>query len=646
MFLKNLTFLIIFLLSTSSDGLLNASQYELTSKNKKALKHYTSAETAFRSGDYELAKTYLTKAVKADDAFIEAWLLLGDVNIELHAKDEAILSYKIAIRVDSGFFPRAYYFVGNLYFETGDYADAVIYYTLFSDFINDDSALNQLAETSLKKAKFSNEAINNPVSEPPQNLGPVINSSDDEYMNFVDATSTQVVLTRKSAAGLDNYGRAYYLENLYEANLLNGEWTKPDTINTEWNEDVNIGGMNMSIDGRKMYFTGCNWPSGFGSCDLMVSFRKGKYWQSPFNLGPDVNSQWWDSQPMISSDGKQLYFASRRANGKGGSDLWMSVRLKDGNWSPPINLGDSINSEGNEMAPFIHSDGKTLYFSSTGHYGLGKADLFFSRKDEAGIWSKAKNLGYPINSGENEINLVITLDGQQAWISSDREGGLGKTDIYLIDVYKKMAPGKVYYVKGTIHDKESNKPLIAKVVLTDVTTGLVKNATISDPVTGEFLMVLQPDMNYAFNISSDGYLFYSENFDTHAQKSTEPIHKLFNLSPLTTGERIVLRNVFFDFDSIELKPESYSELNKLYSLLVAHPDMKIKIEGHTDNIGDDSYNLTLSTNRAKAVYTYFIKKGIPATNITYEGFGSASPMFNNDTEKGRAGNRRTEVEIL
>ena len=404
--------------------------------------------------------------------------------------------------------------------------------------------------------------------------------------------------------------------------------------------------MNLSVDGRKMYFTGCNWTGGFGSCDIYVSFKEGEEWEAPSNLGPLVNSQWWDSQPFISANGKQLLFSSRRAGGKGNTDIWMSIRRKDGKWSQPINLGDSINTGGSEMAPFLHPDGKTLYFSSDSHHGLGGYDLFYSRKDKTGRWSKAKNLGYPLNTKANEINMVVDLHGQDLWLSSDREGGEGATDIYQMDTYGEMSPQKVSFVKGKVLDEKSGKPIQAFVELSNLKTGLNEDSTFSDRANGEFLMVLQPGGNYAFNISCDGYMLYSENYNLVEKTDPKPVDKLFYLSPINVGKRITLQNVYFELDSDKLNPSSFVELDKLYRLLSGNPSMKIRIEGHTDSTGTDEHNITLSENRAKSVVNYLIGKGIVPGRLDWKGYGSTMPVGSNETESGRAKNRRTEIVIL
>jgi len=432
----------------------------------------------------------------------------------------------------------------------------------------------------------------------------------------------------------------------FQSGSDNGTWLTPEPIKLSWREGLNVGGMNLSVDGRKMYFTGCNWPNGFGSCDLFVSFRVGNSWESPSNLGSGINSQWWDSQPAVSSDGKRIYFSSKRSGGKGGSDIWMTIKLENDKWSPPVNLGDSINTVGNEMSPFLHADGKTIYFSSDGHYGLGGSDLFIARKDELGRWSKANNLGYPINTGYNEINLFMSIDGSLAYLSSDRAEGQGGFDIYQFNTNNEIKPDMVYFVKGIVVDKHTLKPLEAKVELTYLSNGMIADESYSDLKTGEFLMVLHPAEEYAFNISKSGYLFLSEHFSTPESDTSLSVDKVFEMEAVLAGNRLILNNVFFDFDQSELKSKSYNELEKLYQLLTDNEKIGIQIGGHTDNVGDEVYNQKLSEDRARVVLQYLVNKGISNERLDYKGFGSSRPVADNNTEAGRAQNRRTEVQIL
>ena len=625
---------------------LSGQEYQFSTTSKKALKNYKLAESAYLQQDIPETVAYLQKALKADESFVEAWLLLGDAFAESSQNEKAIEAYTKAVAIDPTFFPRANFFLGQLYFQEGAYESALEYFDDYLKMINPGSAAGFEATTALRQAEFALECYTNPSGNEPVNAGKKVNSQFDEYVNFIAPGNQKVMLTRKELLPIPAQYNRPFQEKLYEAFKTDGQWNAPDTIEIEWDEGLSLGGLNISVDGRRMYFTGCNLTIGYGNCDLYYCVKLGDTWLPPTNMGPRVNSQWWDSQPMISADGKYLYYSSRRSGGKGGSDIWMSKRLSNGHWSPPVNLGDSINTSGNEMAPFLHADGKTLYFSSTGHMGMGGADIFISRQDETGRWSRAKNLGYPVNTFTDEINFIASLDATEAWLSSDRPGGQGGVDLYKIELTEPIAPRKVVFVEGIVKDEVTKKPVGALVELTDVTTGLTVDTTSADRLNGNFLIVLQPGQNYAFNISAPGYLFYSENYNLDESWDEYSISKEFYLSPIKTGTSAILENVFFDFDQSDLKAESYAELDRLLALLNQNENLSIQISGHTDNVGGREYNLTLSENRAKAVVDYLTGNGIAAQRLTYKGYGDTAPIASNDSEAGRSKNRRTEITIL
>jgi outer membrane protein OmpA-like peptidoglycan-associated protein len=625
--------------------LLPAQQYQLSSANKKALKYYQAAEVAYRQKDLETAATTLQKALKKDSGFIEAWLLLGDTYAGLNQKENAIEAYEEAVRIDPDFFPQVYYFLGKLKYDTGQYPQSVRYFKGFLDYSEISRERRLLGVQGLNRAKFAVDAVHNPVCKQPENVGDSINTIADEYINFVNVTTDEIILTRKVSQAAGSVNVHLFAEGFFTSFLVNNEWSQPSPLTLSWKQNLNLGGMSISVDGRKMYFTGCQWPNSFGSCDLYVSLRKGSVWEAPSNLGTHVNSQWWDSQPVISANGKQLFFSSKRAGGKGGADIWMSVKLPDGKWSQPINLGDSINTPGDEMAPFLHADGKTLYFSSTGWTGLGGFDLFIARKDFAGQWSKVQNLGYPLNTNANEINIFVSLDGTKTWISSDRKSGEGGFDIYCLQTYRQIRPEKVMFVKGVVMDAMTGKLLEAKVVLTNLMNNRIEDSCTSDPLTGEFLMVLHPGTEYAFNISKKGYLFYSKNINLK-DSVAKHVQQSFKLSPYKRGEQIVLNNIFFDFNSARLKAASQTELSNLLNMLKENKTLRLLISGHTDNVGKDSYNEKLSTERAFAVYSFLIQNGIDKSRLEYKGFGRSKPIASNASDEGRRINRRTEITVL
>lgn len=635
--------LTVLLFSTDS---LSGQDYKFTSQNRKALKHYRSAEQAYVYEDYASTAAWLNKALKKDSDFIEAWLLMGDTYSELNEKDEAILAYRKAIELDPDFFPQVYFFLGTLCFEQANYAESIDYFEELLAYQEITSDRRRLGKRGLKRSQFAYESVLHPSAEEPQSMGDSINTGADEYINFVDETSNWLVFTRKVSAETAIADGQAFAEGFYETTFNHGSWKMAMNLPLYWQENLDLGGMSLSVDGRKMYFSGCQWPNGFGSCDLYISYRKGKKWEAPTGLGSNVNSQWWDSQPVISSDGKELLFSSKRNAGKGGADIWKSRKLPNGKWSPPINLGDSINTGGDEMAPFLHADGKTLYFSSTGGLGLGGFDVFVSRKDSLGRWLKAKNLGYPINTKHHEINLFVSLDGSKTWVSSDRTGGKGGFDIYRVPTTRMALPEKVLFVKGVVLDEKSKRPLEAEVQLTNLLKNWIEDSTSSDPITGEFLLVLHPGIDYAFNITKIGYLFYSKNMNLSTDSIADHIEQVFELTPIHKGKQITLDNIFFDFNSANLKPASRGELNKLLDLLKYNTELRLLIAGHTDSIGSDLYNQKLSTDRAAAVYHFLIENGVVAERLEYKGFGANKPVSSNEEEEGRRKNRRTEIVVL
>jgi flagellar motor protein MotB len=621
------------------------SYLKLSSKNKKALKYYHQAEESFKARENEKALIYLVKAVDKDEKFIEAWLLKGDVLTELKQYGQAINAYENATVIDSDFFPPVWYFLGELYYETGLYEKSV---KALNYFVGQEGISADQKNMALEQLHIAEEALrimSNPLEVQVTCLDTFVNSPVDEYINFVEAGNKRLIFTRKDSVGQTGRAGARYQERFYYADKHDSLWSASKIWPVRWAEELNAGGMSLTADGFEMYFTGCGWPGSFGGCDLYHSKYRAGAWQSPVNLGRAVNSSAWDSQPYVSADGRMLLFSSSRPGGLGGSDIWMSVKLKKGEWSIPVNLGDSINTPGNEMAPFLYADNQTLLFSSDGWPGLGKQDIFIARKNDAGLWSKAVNVGFPVNSKDAEINMIYSLDGKQAWLSSDRNGG--SFDIFQLPVYKEIEPGKIFYFEGKVLDAKSLKPVEAKVMLTDEVTGVTLVTKNSQPEDGNFLVVLKPGLSYGFNIVASGYLFYSERITpVDSLSMAEDLNKDFLMIPVKKGNAVVLENLYFDVDSSQLKPSSYAELKKLIFFLKVNPDVKIEIAGHTDDSGDATYNMELSKLRAKSVYDYLLKKGIAPERLKYRGYGNTQPVVDNTTPAGKARNRRVVMVIL
>ncbi len=422
-------------------------------------------------------------------------------------------------------------------------------------------------------------------------------------------------------------------------------WDKAFRLTGSINTPQNEGAQNISQDGNWLVFTGCNRPDGFGSCDIYISYLTNDGWSEAINLGGKINSDQWDSQPCLSPDKRDLYFSSRRFGGYGGSDLYVSHLQANGRWSEPENLGPEINTAGDESAPFIHADNQTLYFTSTGLPGYGEEDLFVVRKGDDGKWGKPLNLGYPINTISHEGTLFIAADGKTAYYASDRSEGKGGLDIYSFEMREDLRPAKTLWVKGKVFDQKTSAGLPSTVELIDLASKQIISRVQTDE-TGNYLITLPVGKDYAFNVARRGYLFYSDNYSLKEKAPDSTYQKDIPLQPIEVNAAIVLRNIFFDFNKYDLKPESQVELDKVVQLLQENPTVKVQIEGHTDNVGSATDNQKLSENRAKSVVTYLNSKGIRLERLIAKGFGATKPIADNKTEEGRAQNRRTELKIV
>ena len=411
------------------------------------------------------------------------------------------------------------------------------------------------------------------------------------------------------------------------------------------NTNSNEGAQTLSADGNYMFFTACDRPGGLGSCDIYFSAYNNGKWTQPYNVGEPINSRFWESTPSINANGDMMFFSSNRPGGFGGKDLWYSIMDSAGKWTEPVNMGNRINTEYDETSPFIHFDGTTLYFASDGWPGMGGLDLFITRMNEDSTWTEPKNLGYPINTAGDEMGLVIEAGGEVAYFSSKRENSLGK-DIYSFVLDESIRPNPVSYIKGKVSDKETGRALRSEFELINLTVNETVLKSNTDE-NGNFLICLPSGYNYGINISKPGYLFFSESFMFEGGYTvSEPLVKNVYLQIIKVGEVMSLKNVFFAFDSWELKAESTRELDNLIKLLIQNPTVKIEIGGHTDIIGSESYNQTLSEKRALAVVDYIRSKGIHLERLSYKGYGNSMPVGDNSTEGGRELNRRTEVKIL
>jgi len=557
--------------------LIGLFQTGFSQPSQRLVRLFEKAERAYVQGNHKEAEKYALQAVQKDSLYYHAHLLLADIYRTADSPDAEARHLEFVWNHRQ---PQDYlvgYRLGESFYAAG-------YYRRCLDILTEVIAIDTMPSDLLKSVnrwiescRFAVQAIQNPVSGEAQKPEGGINSSLDEYWPSISIDGKVMVFTRLLEAGEN---RSYRQEDLYVSRFDGAAWSEAEPlqgVNTPENE----GAQTLSADGNLLFFTACNRADGLGSCDIYFSRRMNGRWEEPRNAGAPVNTAAWESQPSLTANAGILYFTSNRQGGKGKMDIWR-CQLKGfdqtGNpvWGTPQNLGDSINSPGNEFSPFIHFNGRDLYFSSDYLTGMGGNDLFFSRLLDDALWSAPKNLGYPVNTSHDEQGLVISASGETAYYASDRDGNM---DIFLFELYPEARPVAATYVKGTVRDQVSKKPLEADAEFVDLENGHVES--VQTDKNGTFLMALPLKEDYAFSVSREGYLFYSESFNLKGVSGiTDPFLLDIYLQPLEKGSHLVLRNIYFQTDSYALLPESRPELEKLVNLLKQNPRICVEIEGH------------------------------------------------------------------
>ncbi len=634
------------------------SAQKLSTKSRKAQDLYMQAGRLYVENDYSQAVDLLKQAIRKDKKFIEAYFLLADIYYSQKDFENEFNVLSQAVELDSTFFLSAYYNLGIASFYLGNREESIYWMEKYKHKTRGKRSRLD-AERWIKQAKFAEDALSKPVAFEPVNLGTSVNSDYDEYWPSITADEESMVFTVLVPKDTVKFRMEklpktaqYFGEDFFMSEKRGDEWSLRRSVNS-LNTDRNEGAQCLSADGAWMFFTACGKSGSIGSCDIYFSYKTSDGWSLPTNLGPPVNTPYWESQPSFSSDGRTLYFVSNRVGGKGKKDIWTATLIgfkpdKTPVFANVVNLGDRINTTGDENSPFIHHDNQSLYFSSDEWPGMGNMDLFVCRHDSLGKWGMPVNLGYPINTLHDEIGLVINAKGTTGYFSSD--GLPSKTkgkDMYMFKMPKKFRPHPVTYVKGKVYDKETRELIEASFVLKNIETDKPVVNSWSDAYSGSFLVCLPVGSSYALSVQKRGYLFYSESFDLEGIKNIENPQQLnVYLSPMKPGEKIILKNVFFDSDSYDLKKESFAELNTLVEMLVNNSELRVEIGGHTDNVGSEKYNFSLSKSRARSVYDYLVQKNIAAERLSFKGYGFSEPIADNSTDKGRAQNRRTEIKVL
>lgn len=624
--------------------------YSVTSK--KAIKQYEEALALYDQRQYSEAANLLEALTQSTPDFIEAHYMLAQVYDDMRQPEKTIAPLEKALAVNEKFYPEGWLMLAESHFGLGNYDQAEKAVSKYMPFPHATPELEKRAQVILASCVFAKKAIASPVPFNPVNLGPEVNSENNEYYPCITADETTLLFTRLVPTASAYSGKQ---EDFFISKKQGEKWITAAPV-AEINTPTNEGAPSLSADGQTLIFTACEtgdglWGGnreGIGSCDLFFSIKSGNNWQPAKNLGSGINSGSWESQPSYSADGRTLYFIRGKRSPRGikEQDIYYCYLMDNGRWSPAQKIPGKVNTIFEEESVMIHPDGHTLYFSSNGHAGMGGLDIYKSELLPNGEWDTPVNLGYPINTKGDENSIQVTASGTVALFASERPGGYGGLDLYSFELHPFARPRLVTYIAGIISDKNTFKKLGAKVELIDLETGKQVAETYSNGGSGDYLICIPSGKDYALNVSKEGYLFHSENFSLKEYKSTQPYRLNVQLQKLKVGANVVLNNVFFNSNSFDLLPASRVELDKLAGLIQANPNVKIEIGGHTDNVGNDQANQILSENRAKAVVDYLVKKGVDASKVSFKGYGETAPIDTNDTEEGRARNRRTEFKVV
>ncbi|MBU0488477.1 MAG: OmpA family protein [Bacteroidetes bacterium] len=644
---------------------------------KEALKNIKEGDRYYLLGEsmYTTALDYFLKAnaFNSNNALLNYKLGVCYINgnKKLMAKDFLEKAYALDPDVN----PEIHYLLGGVYQLEMSYDKAIVEYKTYIKSLpqNKYATEKPKAEKRIKECNTGKELVANPARVIIDNLGGVVNSEFSEYSPVISADESVMMFTSRrpnTTGGNKDEGDFNWYEDIYISYNEKGKWSPPvnpgKPLNTEIHDAVN----GLSNDGQLLFTY-----KGDNGGDLFFSKLEGENWSKPERLNKNINTEYHEPGATLSPDGRTLYFVSNKEGGRGGHDIYYSVKNEKGKWGDAFPVNE-LNSEYDEDCIFMHPDGKTMYFSSKGHKTMGGYDIFKSVL-ENGKWSEPENMGYPINTTDNDVFFVISASGKHGYYSSAKDGGLGSQDIYLIKFLGAEKPvvnntednliasiaepvsetviaatvdiqtTALTILKGVVTDEQTKLPVLASIELTDNEKNEVIATFESNSKTGKYLVSLPAGKNYGIAVKGDGYLFHSENFEIPKASGYQEIVKDVELKKMEVGKKIVLRNIFFDFNKSTLRPESTAELDRLAQLLVENPKLKIEISGHTDSKGTDEYNRELSERRAKAVVDYLIKnKNIPSSRLEYKGYGESQAIATNETDEGRQLNRRTEFKIL
>lgn len=612
---------------------------------------------------------------------------LGACYLHSMERDKAKGYLEKALALNPSIDPRINYYLGQTYHLEYDFDNAIKYYSKYQGTVMNNPDPWYLEELKMRMQQCYNgkKVVQKPIRVFIDNLGDNINTKFNEYGAVISADESVIIYTarRKNSTGgkVDPMLNENFEDLYISYKQEDGSWSPSENLGENVNSYDHDAVSAVSADGQKVIlYLGRKNNGG----DLYECVLNGDEWSKPESLGKNVNTkEWHESSACYSPDGNTIYFVSNKPGGIGGHDIYIARKDEKGKWGETTNIGDVVNTKYDEEGVYMHPDGRTLYFSSKGHSSIGGYDIFKTvLNPETGIWSTPENLGYPVNSADDDVFFVVSADGKHGYFTSTSQpDSRGLRDLYVVTFLgpekpmvlnnednllaeatapikeRVIAPvvevkeAQLTILKGVITDFLSKEPLEAAIEIVDNEANQTIATFKSNSKTGRYLVSLPAGKNYGIAVKKEGYLFHSENFDIPATAAFQEVEKNIELKQLAVGSKIVLRNIFFDLDKATLRVESTAELERLIKLMNDVPTLKIELGGHTDSRGSDAYNLKLSKERAKAVVDYLTKNGISADRLKWEGYGETQLVNQCSNGVGCSDaehqlNRRTEFKVL
>lgn len=619
------------------------------------------AEEHIMFQEYLQAVHYLRQAEVINPNNKQTHMWLGLSLYELGQQKQALTYLELVAKEDPIFDPRLNYYLARALHHNLRFEEAKNYYLKEIAQYKVKDPEYQIIENEIRQCDNAKKLLADTVPVIIENLGPNVNTKFSDFAPVITADESLLLFTSRrpgNLGGVASDNKPYEDVFISEAQA-DGSWGAARSMGDPINSGFHDASVSLAADGRTVYIYRDSNNGG-----LYMSKQRGGMWSTPEAVGKPIRSKYHESSICVSADGRYAIFESDRPGGYGGRDLYWTEMMPDGEWAEPVSLGPLVNTQYDEDGPYLHPDGRTLYFSSKGHTSMGGYDIFKTTWNADKSFTPPTNIGYPINTAGDDIFFVVSASGKHAYLSSVREGGHGDDDIYRITWVQpkpkeeatainnedtgeeKLPEFNLTLLKGTVRDAETKQALFATLVIVDNTANDTISIVETNESTGKYLITLPGGRNYGISATAQGYLFTSSNFDIPLKSGYHEEVRDLELQRLKAGQKIVLRNIFYDFDKATLRPESVAELERLMKILEDNPNMRIRLGSHTDSKGTDEYNQMLSESRAKSVVSWLIEHGISTKRLEFKGYGESQPIDTNDTDEGRQNNRRTEFEII